>query len=647
MARLKMGRKPGGDTVAVELRTAIKLVVDLALMNLATLAACLLNPSEMSFHTYSAFLIQQASMLTLLRFLSLYIFGVYRSMWRHANIEHLSYVVAGATVGSAAFYLLCTAGCASYPVHLLIVDWLACVVLLTGSRVTYKGILYFRFVHRKTPKRVLIVGAGEAGAMVAAEMKRRGRDRRPIGFVDDDSDKVGRMVQGLPVIGKCAHIPIIINRHNIDEIVVTCPSEPVRRLKEIVSLAGEATVSVRVFPAIDDILSGEARLQHPSTVKPQDLLDREETKVDTATIHSWFTGKRVLISGAGGSIGSEVCRQVARFNPEHLYIMDHDENGIFEVEQELKGRHITNCTPVVADLRDPNKLNRVFETCQPDVVFHAAAHKHVPMMELYPEEAVKTNIVGTRNIATCAVNHGVEKFVLISTDKAVKPSSAMGASKRAAEIIVQSLKDRGMTSFVTTRFGNVLDSRGSLLPNLRRQIIQGGPVTITHPDMERYFMTIPEAVLLVLLSAARGENGQLMILDMGQPINVLELAEKLIRLSGKAPGRDIGIKFTGMRPGEKLTEELFTAAEMETAERIGQLFVTPTEPVDMVAFRSELADLEAALPDLTPEEIKDRLQRIVPGYEPFREEQDLSQNTDDADVEFTPSVDRAELKAAA
>ncbi|MDO8585427.1 MAG: nucleoside-diphosphate sugar epimerase/dehydratase [Armatimonadota bacterium] len=608
---------------------------------MATLFACALGCKDLSSSYSYSFLIQQAALLTLMRFLALCATGVYRSVWRYASIDHLSRVTFSATLGSAVFLVLSMAGLAIYPAEILVVDWLACVVLLAGSRIAFKALFHYRLIHPHSPKRVLVVGASEAGAMVAAEIKRQQNGRRLIGFVDDDSAKVGRMVQGLPVIGKSGSIPAIISRYKIDEIVVTCPSGPAARLKEIISLAGSASVSVRVFPAVDEILSGEAQLQHPGNVRPQDLLDREEASVDTDSIKSWFTGKRVLISGAGGSIGSELCRQVAGLGLSHLYMMDHDENGIFEVEQELKSSGALKCTPVVADVKDCAKLKWVFETCRPQVVFHAAAHKHVPMMELYPEEAVKTNIIGTRNIATCAVESACEKFLLISTDKAVRPSSVMGASKRAAEIVIQSLKNSGVTSFVTVRFGNVLDSRGSLLPNLRRQIAQGGPITITHPDMERYFMTIPEAVLLVLLSAARGRNGQLMILDMGQPVNILELAEKLIRLSGKAPGRDISVRFVGIRPGEKLTEELFTEAETAAAERIGQLLVSPAEAVDIDRFKKGVAELEKSLMELEPDEIRRRLQDIVPGYTPLtwtQPEQDLCHLDELEDEDALPAA---------
>jgi FlaA1/EpsC-like NDP-sugar epimerase len=602
--------------MSVAIRTTVKLFIDLALMNAATFIACVLRFDGQAITEYRHFFAYYLPMLLLFRTLALCSSGVYRSLWRYASIEHVTAAGAAITVGTAAFYgFVLVTGAGPYPLSALIIDWLVCLALMAGTRICFRGLLRARVRRCPSPKRVLVVGAGDAGAAAVAEMKRQRNGRRPIGFVDDDPDKAGRLLHGLLVMGESSDIPNIIRKHRIDEILITLASQA-DRLNEIVGLAKGATVSVRMLPGIHEIMSGETRLQHPETVKPEDLLERRQATVDVESLGGSFKGKRILVSGAGGSIGSELCRQIAKFNPSALYLLDQGENGIFEVEQELKAHTCTPCKPVVADVKDASRLDRVFAELRPEVVFHAAAHKHVPMMEMYPEEAVKNNVFGTRNMATCASRHGCERFVLISTDKAVKPSSVMGATKRAAETIVQYLSKKSKTCFLTVRFGNVLNSRGSLLPTLKRQIAEGGPVTITHPAMERYFMTIPEAVMIVLQAAAHGRNGQLMVLDMGKPVSILQLADKLIRLCGKVPGQDIEIRFTGVRPGEKITEELFTSSEKVSAEQVGELFVVPPEPIDLDRFRRHLATMERDIHQLESAEVRERLRGLVPDYSP-------------------------------
>lgn len=627
-----------------EVKTAIKLVVDVLLLNVASLAACALQfgyPSE-RFTLFARYM----ELLVLCKMFSLCAAGVYRSVWRYAGQGHMCRIVAGVTVGSVAFFaFLRTDGNADYPFALLVMDCLISLSLLFVSRMTYRLVHASRRAPSASPKRVLVVGAGEAGVAVADSIQRSRNGRRAVGFVDDGRDTLGRVVHGLPVLGTSADLPEIVAKHRIDEILLTGSPEPFGQLKDIVSLVRDARVSVRAFPDMHQLLSEDVKHQNPYNVKPEDLLDRDLAQVNTQRLHEWFRGKRILVTGAGGSIGSELCRQIADFEPSAIYLLDHCENGIFEVDQELKARGV-ECLPVVADVRDLSKLNKVFDTYRPHVVFHAAAHKHVPMMEQYPEEAVKTNAIGARNTARAALAHGCEKFVLVSTDKAVRPCSVMGATKRAAEIVAQGLAAKGETAFITVRFGNVLDSRGSLLPTLRKQIAAGGPVTITHPDMQRYFMTIPEAVLLLLLAASKGENGQLMILDMGSPINILDLADRLIRLSGKVPGRDIDVQFTGMRPGEKLNEELLTRAEEASAELVGRVFVVPHEPADFGAFNESLTLLERTISTLEPEAVKSFIRNLVPEYTPRGQPATDNVRIASAKPGIVPDEDELVLRAA-
>lgn len=449
-------------------------------------------------------------------------------------------------------------------------------------------------------KRVLVVGAGEAGALVVRELhKHPETGMRPVAFLDDDPRKLGQRVSGVTVMGTVDDAPEVIIAQSIDEVLIAMPSKDGRTVRRVIEQVRQAKPNLiyKIVPGMYEVLSGRVDVKRIREVDIDDLLGREPVTLDSAAILGYLSGKRVMITGAGGSIGSELVRQICRFNPGELILFGHGENSIYALERELdRTRPEIQYHGVIGAIQNGARLDYVFSRYRPDVVFHAAAHKHVPLMEENPEEAVFNNVVGSRNLINLALKHGVTHFVNISTDKAVNPTSVMGASKRMVEFLVQDAARRagpGQT-FVSVRFGNVLGSRGSVIPIFKSQIAAGGPVTITHPDMVRYFMTIPEASQLVLQASGHGRNGEVYILDMGEPVRIVDLARDLIRLSGFEPDVDIPIRYTGMRPGERLVEELMTESERTSQTAHEKIFVARTDPVDPEGLNSTVEALQNA-----------------------------------------------------
>lgn len=407
-------------------------------------------------------------------------------------------------------------------------------------------------------KPVLIIGAGVAGRIVAEVLgKSQNKDFEPIGFVDDDMEKQDQVLHALPVLGTREDIPILVNRHDIKEIIIAIPSASGQVVSQIIEICHQSKARLKILPGFYDLITGKIKASSIRDIEVDDLLGRDPVSLDVEQIAGYLTEQKVLVTGAGGSIGSELSRQVARFSPENLILLGRGENSIYEIALELKENFPDlQFKTEIGDIKDQARMNQIFDRYRPTVVFHAAAHKHVPFMEQCPDEAVKNNIMGTKNVAESAYRAGTGTFVLISTDKAVNPTSIMGATKRVAEMVIQGMNRRRGTRFVAVRFGNVLGSRGSVIPLFKRQIAQGGPLTITHPNMVRYFMTTIEAAQLVIQAGAQAGGGEIFLLDMGQPVKILELAKNLIRLSGFEPGTGIPIRFTGIRPGEKLVEQL-------------------------------------------------------------------------------------------
>ncbi|MEO7985558.1 MAG: nucleoside-diphosphate sugar epimerase/dehydratase [Gemmatimonadales bacterium] len=550
--------------------------------------------------------------------------GIYRRLWRYSGMVDVERLAAASAISGLVCLVLglevlprlgLTA--TRVPVSVLFIDG-----LLTASFAALPRLTFHAFGRRgqrrrlENGRRALIVGAGAAGEMIVKELMGHPQiGLNPIAFVDDDTTKHGHRLSDLPVIGALDQIPALVRGYDIEEIVIAMPRAPGKVVREVVRAAIEAGATTRTVPGMYDILSGRVAVGALRQVEIQDLLRREPIQTDLEQVRVLATGETVLVTGAGGSIGSELCRQLARLEPAQILLLGHGENSIFDVLAELTDR-FPNVTavPIIADVRDRERLRRVFDAYRPYSVFHAAAHKHVPLMETNVAEAVTNNVLGTKNVAELSAEFGVEHLVLISTDKAVCPTNVMGATKRVAEQIVQAIAETHGRKFVAVRFGNVLGSRGSVVPTFLRQIQTGGPVTVTHPEMRRYFMTIPESVQLVLQAGAIGQGGEVFVLDMGEPVRVLDLATDLIRLSGLEVGSDIEIRFTGARPGEKLYEELFFGSESAIPTdhpkvlraKNGMLPIGLSTVIDLL--------VEGAQNGRTDDEIRQFLVRLVPQF---------------------------------
>ncbi len=456
--------------------------------------------------------------------------------------------------------------------------------------------------------------------MIAREIAKHPRlGLKAVAFLDDDRRKIGREVAGVPVVGVTAEVATAGERHGVDEVLIAMPSAAGAAVRRIAELCMAAAITYRILPGIFEIIHGDARLSQLREVEVEDLLKRDPIQLDLDSIRESVTGKRILVTGAGGSIGSELCRQLTSFDPELLVLLGHGENSLFNIALELEQKFTAaNAVPVVGDIRDQSQMRAVFDRYRPDIIYHAAAHKHITLMERNVEEAVKNNVTGTHVVAEEALRAGSGRFVLISTDKAVNPVSAMGAAKMVAELVVHCIRDRGPTEFVTVRFGNVLGSRGSVITLFKKQISQGGPVTITHRDMTRYFMTVYEAVQLLIQASAIGQNGEIMILDMGKPVRIVDLAYDLIRLSGYVPEKDISVEFIGIKPGERLSEELFTSYEELKETAIDEIMVAIPPPLKAKAdeVTPKIRRLEEAAAAMDRELTVKLLSELVPSYNP-------------------------------
>ena len=497
-----------------------------------------------------------------------YFFNLYWRDWEYASVYEVITVVKCV---SATVIVSTISGLAFFDTKVtwqfLIVCWLLLVISIGGVRLSMRVFREF-FADSsvmENAKPTLIVGAGAAGTLLVRQMLMHPAMRMdPIAFVDDDPDKLRKDIYGVRILGAIKDIERIVDTMGITKVVIAMPSLPIKKLNEVYDVARKTGAECVILPNIDDVMSGNLHVQQLRNVEIEDLLGRDPVHLDQTMIEKQLRGKKILVTGAGGSIGSEICRQVAKFKPKEIVILGHGENSIYQLNMELVGKysqHFT-ITPVIADVQDRKRIFEVMDKYKPDVVYHAAAHKHVPLMELNPREAVKNNILGTRNVAEAASHARVKSFVMVSTDKAVNPPNIMGATKRLCEMIVQDMATRSeYTKFVAVRFGNVLGSRGSVIPLFKKQIAEGGPITVTHPDIVRYFMTIPEAAQLVIQAGSLARGGEIFVLDMGQPVKIVDLAKNLIRLSGYDEG-DIEIKFTGLRPGEKMYEELLNEGEV-------------------------------------------------------------------------------------
>ena len=506
-------------------------------------------------------------------------FGLYSGLWSFVSASDIWSIMKANSVASTIFLLVevIVFRLQGFPRTVFIIDWFLCVALLSGMRLL-PGILRDYFALKRVSglevKRILIVGAGDAGVMLLGEYVRNPTMGVVVGFVDDDTTKLHEHLRGVRILGIRQDIPRLVEEYDIEEIVLAIPSASGEVVRDILFYCEHTKAKIKVVPGLEKIISGEMEVK-PRDVRPEDLLGRETVHIDTDEISGYLSGKVVLVTGAGGSIGSEICRQAATFGPKEIILFDHHENFVYFLTVEFKTKYSNlNVRTVIGDVRDIGLLKKVFTKYKPQVVFHAAAHKHVPLMEENPVAAVKNNIIGSLHMIYASSHYQVERFVLISTDKAVNPINVMGMSKRIAEIILQQKAQKSKTKFMAVRFGNVLGSAGSVVPLFKQQIENGGPITITHKDVKRYFMSIKEAVMLVLQAGALGRGGELFILDMGEQIKVIEIAKNLIALSGLTLDKDIKMEFVGLRPGEKLEEELLLNKEKDSVTQHDKIYVS-------------------------------------------------------------------------
>jgi FlaA1/EpsC-like NDP-sugar epimerase len=603
-------------------RNIILLILDIILINLSYVLALYIRfDGRIVGNQFLEYFIKYKEhfiYITLIKIVIFFYFKLYKSVWKYASVIELMNIVVASIVSNTAILSYMFIMQANLPRSIYPLATLLDMVLIGGVRFSLRafGSVDGGIFKKDDKKRIMIIGGGDAGAMVIREYKNHTQlNSKPVGIIDDNVKKHGHTINGVPVVGNRSDIPIMVEKLKVDEIIIAIPSASKKEIGNIVEIAKTTKCKLKILPGMFELIGGEVSLNKIRDVDIEDLLGREEIKVDLHEITSYVTNKVILVTGGGGSIGSELCRQIASFNPKKLIILDIYENNAYDIQNELIRKYKSiNLKVVIGSIRDKDRINELMDNERPEVVFHAAAHKHVPLMEASPKEAIKNNVFGTLNLAQAANHYGVTKFVMISTDKAVNPTNIMGASKRMCEMIIQSINSTSQTDFVAVRFGNVLGSNGSVIPLFKRQIAEGGPVTVTHKDVIRYFMTIPEAVELVIQAGAMANGGEIFVLDMGEPVRILDLARDLIRLSGFDPDIDMPIKITGLRPGEKLFEELLLDEEDISATKHNKIFIGKPTFTDYKLLLRSLEEANKIIKNGTDEDIKEYVKSIVHGY---------------------------------
>ncbi|MDY0404721.1 nucleoside-diphosphate sugar epimerase/dehydratase [Virgibacillus sp. 179-BFC.A HS] len=591
-------------------RLILLILMDSIIVSMAIfVAAWIAYPFEPVIHTSS--LIISAIALLIFHHIFAFKYHLYNKVWSFASVGELTAIVKAVTlsiIGTAVVQYLAS-GFVIYK-RALLVTWMLHILMIGGSRFIWR-VLRDKYIQKpKDKKRTLIIGAGSTGAMIVKHMRGQSNSGLlPVGFVDDNPSKQKMHLYDLPILGKLKDIDSVIKNHHIEQAVIAIPSLPNNILHEIVKTCNQQKVKTQMIPSIEDLMTGKIAVSHLKDIEVEDLLGREPVELDIQAISEYVTGNTVMITGAGGSIGSEICRQLMRFTPKKMILVGHGEFSIYSIEMELRekfGEMGIEIFPIIGDVQDRFRMFEIVEKYRPAIIYHAAAHKHVPLMEYNPREAVKNNVIGTKNVAEAADVFGVKTFVLISSDKAVNPTNVMGATKRLAEMVIQNMNNTSHTKFVAVRFGNVLGSRGSVIPLFKKQIEKGGPVTVTDAEMTRYFMTIPEASRLVIQAGTLAKGGEIFVLDMGEPIKIIDLARNLIHLSGFTE-KEIPIKITGIRPGEKMFEELLNENEILPGEVYDKIYVGRTNEANP----DKLVDFMNKFDDLSDEKLKDELMKII------------------------------------
>ena len=594
------------------------LILDILIIIASAIASVFIRFTSDAVDPYLSIIIANLPFVIVDYLVFFLFFELYRRVWRYAGIRELLSVTSATICGTVVFYVGHTFfGSAYIPLTILILMFFLILAGTGFSRLALRFLITLssREKNESAAIPVLIVGAGDAGNLMARDIKQyHSHDRRIVGFIDDDIAKHKNLAFGIKVLGGRELIGDIVEKDGVKEIIIAIPSLPPRKIAAIVDLCSKTKCKTKIVPGVYSLLEQNVNMNTLRPVGVEDLLPRDPVVLDVDKIAGYLKGKCILVTGAGGSIGSELCRQVMQMKPATLILLGKGENSIYEIHSELAGVYgKERLVPVIASVRDVERMAGIFDRYKPQVVFHAAAHKHVPLMEAQPGEAVRNNVYGSWRTARLAGEKGVETFIMVSTDKAVNPTSVMGATKRVAEKVMQALNKQFDTKYITVRFGNVLGSRGSVVPLFKKQIEAGGPVTVTDPEMKRYFMTIPEASQLILQAGAMGEGGEVFVLDMGEPVKILDLAKNMIRLYGYEPDEDIKITFSGLRPGEKLFEELLTAEEGTRSTVHKQIFRANLKDEDPQSMREQLARFSHCGTDI---EFIDLLKEIVPTYTP-------------------------------
>lgn len=614
-------------------RKVILLTVDIGLINLAYVIAYALRFENKAVRSaFSGYL--HVSVFILFIFLvSFYFFKLYDSLWIYASIDEFLLAVGSCLIAGTIILTLYSFMWHNIPASVNIMAAILTTILVVGFRLCFRihrrATKVVEFRENKNRKRVMVIGAGSAGSIVIKEMfSNKELKGKPVCIIDDSRYKIGTSISGVKVLGTRKDIKRLVNELHISMIIIAIPTLTVESKKDLINICRETGCEVKIMPGIYELINGNVSVSKIRNVEVEDLLGREPVKLSYNEIDKYIKDKTVLVTGGGGSIGSELSRQIAKFNPKKLIILDIYENNAYDVQMELNSDYKNlNLEVIIASVRDKKRLESIFRKKNIDVVFHAAAHKHVPLMENNPEEAIKNNIFGTLNVAQMADKYKIKKFVMISTDKAVNPTNIMGATKRACEMIIQAMDKNSSTEFVAVRFGNVLGSNGSVIPLFKKQIAKGGPVTVTHKEITRYFMTIPEAAQLVLQAGAYAKGGEIFVLDMGSPVKIYDLACDLIRLSGFEPNRDIKIKITGLRPGEKLYEELLMAEEGLESTGHEKIFVGKPTFSDMKTLYSHFETLRYLIECGDREGIVSEMMKLVPTYRRLKTQENIVRDT--------------------